>query len=891
MTLRVRTWWFVAVALTASLGDASSSPSRAINDPVPVKLNRIPDTAEIVYHTHGFIYTMDHTGGGVTRITRENPRHWEHVAVSHDRRFVVANEVLPNPKAEPGGKSRLWLFDLERGTEARLVPEFASAGNGGVAWDSEGFIYFAAKEKDIVPNPQRPEDFIRNAAANDVYRVRHDGAGLARLGATTDAGEADVGVSPDGSLVSYIKQVINLSSGDHTEVWVMNRDGGNARRIYVGGITGKESVHDPEVSPDNKRVAFSKVNPAFKNFPSNPAANTAHDIYVVNLDGRDLRRLTQPGPISIIPNWRDNLILYTEINESGQFLGASTVRDSGIDQTPTRVRRDVNAPNWIPGPRTEPPYRSWGSDKRLTFDPGSSQLSVNFAWSVAADEAGRVHVVWYDDRDGVPQIYYKRSLDRGATWTADTRLSHDPAPKEHPAIAVSGSSVYVVWHDLRNRNLDIYFKRSLDGGHHWEPEDRLSIRNPGGSAHASIAASGTGVYVVWGDHRDGEQAEIYFRSSFDGGATWGDEVRVSELTFDSWVPTVAAAGRNVYVAWVDTGDGNEEEYFRGSTDGGLTWGPLLRLTDHVANSWAPSIAAVGGTVHLVWFDQQDSPVQPLEAESKLNEAMELLGLKYEPAPSGVVVINPEEAAGRRATEKLQLIASEAAGWVKRGGDAARLQAILKEFEEMGKRGASYMAKERKLDEALKLMELTYAPGPQDDLPKVYYTVALAMRVQDKLQQIQSSAPEWVQRGGDPVELETIINEFYSMLEAASSEWEIYYKRSTDGGVSWGPVNRLTNAPGPSARPSIAALGEQLSVVWFDGRNGNAEVYYKESLDRGLTWSADDRLTDAMGDSVHPSVALSADRVHVVWFDQRDGNSEIYYTRSRLKRERGRMEFF
>ncbi|HEY2934272.1 MAG TPA: sialidase family protein, partial [Acidobacteriota bacterium] len=342
------------------------------------------------------------------------------------------------------------------------------------------------------------------------------------------------------------------------------------------------------------------------------------------------------------------------------------------------------------------PSRCWEPDRRLTSDPGASQLSFNFAWSVAADEGNRIHVVWHDDRDGASQIYYKRSDDDGASWGPDTRLSSDPAPKEHPAIAVSGSSVYVVWHDMRNRNLDIYFKRSLDGGTSWEQENRLSIGNPRGSAHASIAAAHSNVYVVWGDHRDGDQAEIYFRASYDGGTTWGEETRISELPFDSWVPTVTASGWNVYVAWVDTRDGNEEEYFRRSTDGGLSWAPVARLTDQAANSWAPSLAASGDTVHMVWFDQQDSPVQPQEAENKLNEAMDLLGLKYEPVPSGVMVIHPEEAAKRRATEKLQLIQMEAPAWVARGGDAAGLQMLLKEFAELAAQGASYMAKERKL---------------------------------------------------------------------------------------------------------------------------------------------------------------------------------------------------
>src|SRR5262249_40438568 len=198
----------------------------------------------------------------------------------------------------------------------------------------------------------------------------------------------------------------------------------------------------------------------------------------------------------------------------------------------------------------------------------------------------------------------------------------------------------------------------------------------------------------------------------------------------------------------------------------------------------------------------------------------------------------------------------------------------------GQQGASYLEKERKLDEAVRLMSLSYTPGPMDDLPKIYYLDALQIRVQDKLKQIQAVAPAWVQRGGNLQQLEMLLREFQQMLTLASSEWDIYYRRSTDGGQTWEPIKRLTNAPLPSARPSIALAGTDLHVVWYDLRDGNAEIYYKHSPDAGVSWTPDERLTNAPGDSLHPTVAANNDSVHVVWFDSRDGNAEIYYKRAK-----------
>lgn len=524
-----------------------------------------------------------------------------------------------------------------------------------------------------------------------------------------------------------------------------------------------------------------------------------------------------------------------------------------------------------------PSRGQWQPDRRLTFDPAASQLSYNFAWSIAADDAGRVHVVWYDRRDGNSQVYYKRSADGGATWGPDVRLSNDPAWREHPAIAASGNHVYVVWHDARDDGLNIYFKSSADSGLTWGGETQLT--SDYSSAHASIAAQGDRLHVVWVSHQDGPQAEVYTSYSTDAGFNWAEATRLSDLPYDSWVPAIAISGQQVYAAWVDTADGNEEEYFRSSRDGGASWEPVTRLTNNRANSWAPSIVASGDTVHLVWFDQQDSPAQPPDAEEKLNAAMRLLGLPFDPMPEGVMVTHPELAAQQRATEKYQLIQSVVLHWIAQGGDVLKLQTILRELEQMGQQGASYLEKDRKLDEALRLMGLAYTPGPTDDLPKIHCLDALQIRVQDKLKQIQAAAPGWGQRGGNLQQLQMLLAEFQQLLTLATSEWDIYYLRSTDGGRSWESSKRLTDAPMPSLRPSIALAGSDLHVVWFDGRDGNTEIYHKHSPDAGLRWMPDERLTNAPGDSLHPTVAVAGGIVHVVWFDSRDGNPEIYYKRA------------
>jgi Tol biopolymer transport system component len=287
-------------------------------------------------------------GGNITQITFDKGRHLEHVAVSHDRKRVVAN-YFANP-SEGHQSSKLVLFDLEEGTERALVPHFRMAGNGGVDWDPDGNIYFAGVETFPFESPSGREQFIANAAANDVYRVKYDGSGLKRLTETPNRGEADVSVSRDGKLVAYMATYIDPPN-DYTEIWVNSSDGNEPRLVYRGGKMGVTSVHDPELSPDRTEVIFSKVNPDYKNFRSDPNADTAHDLYRVRLDGSRLTRVTEPGPISVIPDWVDDRVLFLRMTDQERppFMGIAVMNSDGTGLR--RINSRANIAKWIPDGR------------------------------------------------------------------------------------------------------------------------------------------------------------------------------------------------------------------------------------------------------------------------------------------------------------------------------------------------------------------------------------------------------------------------------------------------------------------------------------------------------------------------------------------------------------
>lgn len=114
-------------------------------------------------------------------------------------------------------------------------------------------------------------------------------------------------------------------------------------------------------------------------------------------------------------------------------------------------------------------------------------------------------------------------------------------------------------------------------------------------------------------------------------------------------------------------------------------------------------------------------------------------------------------------------------------------------------------------------------------------------------------------------------------DANINESEIFLKRSTTGGNSWGPDIRLTNAPGYSWHPSIASVGSTVHVVWEDRRNGlqSHDIYYKRSSDNGVNWSNDIRISSTTA-AQYPSVSAEGGNVHIIWQDSPFFDNDIYH---------------
>jgi predicted neuraminidase len=209
-------------------------------------------------------------------------------------------------------------------------------------------------------------------------------------------------------------------------------------------------------------------------------------------------------------------------------------------------------------------FAQWQLDLRLTNDPAQSYMSGPHQHDIASN-GNTIHVVWHDERTNW-DIYYKRSPDGGLSWGADTRLSNGPGESHSASVAVSGSNVIVVWNDSRDGHWELFYIRSTDGGISWGTETRLTANDSFSSSNPVAASIGSVFHLVWEDGRDGNE-EIYYKRSTDGGLSWSTDVRLTNNTAVSYSPSVTVSGSFVLVVWYDDRDGNNEIYYKRSTDG------------------------------------------------------------------------------------------------------------------------------------------------------------------------------------------------------------------------------------------------------------------------------------------------------------------------------------
>lgn len=372
------------------------------------------------------------------------------------------------------------------------------------------------------------------------------------------------------------------------------------------------------------------------------------------------------------------------------------------------------------------------------------------------------------------------------------------------------------------------------------------------SVDPSIALNGDKIHVVWADNRDDSTTfEIYYKRSLDEGQRWTDDVRLTQAPEDSAYPDIDVSGSKVFVVWEDSRDyptfklaeQKTEIYFKRSANDGYDWTSDQRISslDGYSSS-QPQISADGSNLYVVWMDKRNGDWEVYFRKSTNAEAswgFETPLSALDSAPSA----SPSVANVNGAVH---------VAWQDRKDGNWEIY-----YRKSLNGGDTWLDEVRITDNSGD----SFRPRIAASSLGIYLTWNQAFQTKSK-----SGENTWKRS--------------YSY----GSNTEVYFRRSTDGGQSWGPELRLTYNLSESRAPEISSTGRKIFVVWADYEPGNLEIFFKQSFDNGATWGYNTRLTNYPGDSVQCQIAATEGEAYIVWSDSHDGNPETYYKKSVLEWE-------
>ncbi len=228
----------------------------------------------------------------------------------------------------------------------------------------------------------------------------------------------------------------------------------------------------------------------------------------------------------------------------------------------------------------------------------------------AASRGDTVYVVWHESRERTSplgiHVFLAKSTDGGQSFGPNVVV----APGGNPSMKMDENGIiYIAYQSLAG---DIYFTKSTDGGNTFTPGVKVNDdTNPEiGQENPAIAVNSKGqIFIAWRDQRTAPgqpHRAVFAAASYDSGMTFTQNIQINDSTTPLGGDIDVGAGDSgrVYVAWKP----NDRRIFLSrSDDSGQTFPLRTVATDlpadsTIAGSGSPSIAIGDGVIGVVWQD-------------------------------------------------------------------------------------------------------------------------------------------------------------------------------------------------------------------------------------------------------------------------------------------------
>jgi TolB protein len=234
-----------------------------------------------------------------------------------------------------------------------------------------------------------------------LYAMNADGTNRIRLGCSAEDATMETGFpawSPDGQKIAYL-------SGPEDKICVINADGTPEARLitlFSGTSEHPTQLRNPVWSPDGKRIAFERGTlpadtstvSADSSEPASASTEGLTGIYLINVDGTSLRKLTSFAGDSSSQGTEGGGPVWSPDGKKIAFYDYGAINNGAINV----INADGSGRMELCSLSNYPPQLAWSPDgQRIAFIGSASELSV-----INADGSGRRSLTNTELHEGFP---------------------------------------------------------------------------------------------------------------------------------------------------------------------------------------------------------------------------------------------------------------------------------------------------------------------------------------------------------------------------------------------------------------------------------------------------------------------------------------------------------